>query len=318
MSWFALAIADLAAPEGTAGLPRLPALERLLARGERRPGPADFRRWILTLAGLVPPLRLPLASVMAGRPGHWALATPVHLVAGLDRVHLHPGGLPATTPAELAAIAASFNAALGGDGLALEPAGPSLGLLSLARPVSADTHDPAPLAGREAGAWLPSGPDGGWLRRLMTEAQMLLHGHPVNSAREARGEAPVNGLWLWGTGGEALPALPAGLPPLETADPFLAALWRNSAGTVSAPAAAFGDRPPGPRIVTLDLAALGGTPAEALERAEAQWFAPLERALAPGGIERLDLFVAGRALRAAPRHRLKFWRRARPWQEAVA
>ena len=116
-------------------------------------------------------------------------------------------------------IAASFNAHLGGDGLALEAVAPTLGLLALPRAVEAQTHDPAPLAGREAGAWLPSGADGGWLRRLMTEAQMLLHDHPVNAAREARGEAPVNGLWLWGSGGDAPPALPGSLPALASADP---------------------------------------------------------------------------------------------------
>ena len=29
---------------------------------------------------------------------------------------------------------------------------------------------------------------------------MLLHAHPVNEAREARGELPINSLRLWGAG----------------------------------------------------------------------------------------------------------------------
>ena len=34
---------------------------------------------------------------------------------------------------------------------------------------------------------------------------MLLHAHPVNEAREARGEPAVNSLWLWGAGPRAAP-----------------------------------------------------------------------------------------------------------------
>ena len=35
---------------------------------------------------------------------------------------------------------------------------------------------------------------------LLNEAQMLLHAHPVNEAREARGELAINSLRLWGAG----------------------------------------------------------------------------------------------------------------------
>src|SRR5205814_619298 len=36
--------------------------------------------------------------------------------------------------------------------------------------------------------------------RILNEAQMVLHAHPVNEAREARGEPPINSVWLWGAG----------------------------------------------------------------------------------------------------------------------
>ncbi len=39
-------------------------------------------------------------------------------------------------------------------------------------------------------------------RTLLNEIQMLLYNHPVNQARELRGEMPVNSVWLWG-GGQA-------------------------------------------------------------------------------------------------------------------
>ena len=37
-------------------------------------------------------------------------------------------------------------------------------------------------------------------RTLQNEIQMLLYRHPVNEARESRGDIPVNSLWLWGGG----------------------------------------------------------------------------------------------------------------------
>lgn len=322
MSALSLAITDLAVPAADTAVPRLAAMERLLARGRRADGPADFRRWALQRSGLAAPARLPLASVIAGRPGSWALATPVNLVAGLERVHLHPAGLPRVADGELQAVAATFNAELGADGTVLEPVAPSLALLSLPRPLEADTHDPAPLAGREAGDWLPAGPDGGWLRRLMTEAQMLLHAHPVNARRSAQGEMPINALWLWGVGGDALPAPSRALPTLGSADPFLRSCWTAQGARVeAAPATAAGwlgqaDR--GPSLVTLELSALATSAAEALAAADMRWFAPLERALAAGDIDALELHICGRCVSCSRRDRLRFWRRVMPWSEALA
>ena len=40
---------------------------------------------------------------------------------------------------------------------------------------------------------------------LLNEIQVLLHQHPLNAARRARGLTPVNSLWLWGGG--RLPAV---------------------------------------------------------------------------------------------------------------
>ena len=44
----------------------------------------------------------------------------------------------------------------------------------------------------------PKGQDERRWRQLINEIQMLLHGHPVNQARELRGDMTVNSLWLWG------------------------------------------------------------------------------------------------------------------------
>jgi hypothetical protein len=37
-------------------------------------------------------------------------------------------------------------------------------------------------------------------RHAINEAQMVLHAHPVNQARQAAGQPVVNSLWPWGGG----------------------------------------------------------------------------------------------------------------------
>jgi hypothetical protein len=55
-------------------------------------------------------------------------------------------------------------------------------------------------AGQHIDPLLPSGSDAMQWRKLLNEAQMLLFSHPVNQAREARGETVINSVWLWGSG----------------------------------------------------------------------------------------------------------------------
>src|SRR6266568_5191760 len=65
-----------------------------------------------------------------------------------------------------------------------------------------DMHTTPPSAAREGliEGNLPSGPDAMRFHALMNEAQMLLHEHPVNAEREARGEPALNSVWFWGGG----------------------------------------------------------------------------------------------------------------------
>ena len=37
-------------------------------------------------------------------------------------------------------------------------------------------------------------------RALLNESQIVLHNHPINAVREARGAVAVNSLWFWGAG----------------------------------------------------------------------------------------------------------------------
>jgi hypothetical protein len=67
------------------------------------------------------------------------------------------------------------------------------------------------VIGRNPDVWLPDAPQARPFKRLASEVQMLLHAHPLNEAREARGELPLNSVWLSGCG--VLQAPRAGAAP---------------------------------------------------------------------------------------------------------
>ena len=49
---------------------------------------------------------------------------------------------------------------------------------------------------QEISAYMPSGKDASQWNRWMTEAQMLLHTHPINQKREALNQKIVNWIWI--------------------------------------------------------------------------------------------------------------------------
>jgi hypothetical protein len=122
---------------------------------------------------------------------------------------------------------------------------------------------------------------------------MWLHGHPVNLAREARGQLPVSALWLWGGGvplaaAAAAAAAAAGasprLPRLYGADLLLDGLARLGgqglphlpAGMAALPAATSALEP-APAQVNDVLVLLGGGASPdlaAMQALEADWLAP--------------------------------------------
>jgi hypothetical protein len=303
-----LALTDLAAPDADAeaGLARLPVGERLLARADCHPASADWRRWVLSTAGGAPPPGdLPLGRALIAAAGQrldpgrqWFVATPLHLVAGLTRVHFDARGPLALAPEARAALAARFAADWSDSALELAAIGETL-VLGLPAALVVETRDPATVTGHELSAARPRGADAGRLERLMTELQMWLHGAGI-AATDGR---PLNALWLWGGG--VAPIAPPPVPPaLCGADAPLAALLG------AAP-------PPGaPRLELRSVAALaadGGFPA-----ADAHWFEPLAQLLAAGRHPCIRVHVAAREFVLRPGQRFRLWRRARPWWELLA
>lgn len=56
------------------------------------------------------------------------------------------------------------------------------------------------VIGRNPDLWMPGDPRARLVKRLQAELQMLLYTHALNDAREARGQEPLNSVWLSGCG----------------------------------------------------------------------------------------------------------------------
>jgi hypothetical protein len=197
---------------------QLPMLERLLARlepierdeGEELSLTPPHERVLARAWGWpdAPDGLRPFAALAAQRDGlavapdgqGWALLTPAHWHVGTEQVSL---GDPATLGLDAALSRLLFEALLPlfeDDGWKLLWGAPTRWY---ARHDSLATLPSASLdrvIGRNVDLWLGDDPGARRLRRLQAEAQMLLHRHPLNEAREAEGVLPVNSFWLSGTG----------------------------------------------------------------------------------------------------------------------
>ena len=62
------------------------------------------------------------------------------------------------------------------------------------------TQPPHDIPDRPIAEYLPRGPGGLLLQRLMRQSRDILREHPVNRARQAQGKRPATQIWLWGQG----------------------------------------------------------------------------------------------------------------------
>lgn len=197
-----------------ARLPRLPRLERLLARADSHPAASGYERTLFELFGV--PLgedaELPTAAIryLADTgllpEGPVLQADPVHLKADQDRLLLFDRPVHDLEAAEAAAIVGAVNRHFADDGWHLEAPTPGRWYLHLSTPSRLQTHPLSEVVGRNIDLFQPAGADAGYWQQCLTELQMLFYGLSVNAERESSGKPAVNGLWLHG-GGE-LPAQP--------------------------------------------------------------------------------------------------------------
>jgi hypothetical protein len=204
----------IAAPD----LPPMPGLQSLLARGEVKKSTGRFlEEACLNELGLVFVASNPVASLTlladGGTPEHdtWLRADPVHLHVSRDNVQLLDSHVLKPTQDDADAIVATLNKHLASDGLMIEARDAARWYMRIPEAEAPQTTPLWRANGANVFDHLPEDSDGkiNW-RRLQNELQMLLHDHPVNAAREARGELAINGIWFWGAGAFRDNAVPVG------------------------------------------------------------------------------------------------------------
>ena len=316
---------DADTPEVQA-LPRTPAGEWLVARGES--GPVEIRPWrewlladldcgsdLLRACAAGPCVR----SLHAAAPpeGTWGCARPVHLLTAIDHLQLAPGRL-VMDEAESARLVGDINRHLDGSGFRLHVADASGDWqLECMQPLECACVEPDTASGLNLRDLMPAGRDGARVRSLVNEIQMLLHEHPVNAARLARRQPLINSVWLWGIG-SLEKVFPARLPPLYTDDAWLAGLWRlHGAAARSLDEFATGGEAGKDALVACTLAQ-GGDPGTALAFAEATCFAPARARLLRGASTKISVLLGDQTVTVDGRSRYRFWRRRRPLSEALA
>lgn len=336
-----LVIADLFLPvdfaaEVCAGL-SLPALELLLARG--RLGNLPTASAHIESAGQdAHPARIPLSLESAlcelfgvpGAPvagisaafdglaeGIWLRADPVHLRLQREQVVLLPN--VNVSDAEAAELCASLNAHFAGQEIAFFAPHPQRWYLKLAQLPDVQTVPISQASGRNIYGHLPTGLEARHWHKLFNEIQMLLFAHPLNEAREARGEMPVNSLWLWGQG-EA--ATVQRRYDSASSDEVLVEMLAAAAGSQFATWQESWQAVEGEQLLVWtglraalqrgDLAAWR----EALQAFETNYAQPLWQALRAGEIAKLQIdIVGGESLRQVSLTRgnaWSFWRRSKP------
>jgi len=243
-----------------------------------------------------------------------ALAEPIALAVHTDHVTLAGPAQPPLAHADAAALVDGLNALWSDEGLILKLV--ASGCWYLAGPAA------VALAGglADAARWqdmrldeaLAASADRRGLARLLTEAQMLFHDHPVNQRREAQGQARIDGLWLSGAG--IRPSAPGCTTRLLADEPYARGLMRLDGqlaeGLPEDFAAALSRARDGDaRDTWLCLPGIDASP-DALAALERDWVAPAWRALAGGRLAALSWRDAqGRGGRLDRLGRLRVWAR---------
>lgn len=266
----------------------------------------------------------------------WLCADPVHLRFHQERLILADSGSFGIELAEAQAIVDELNRCFGDVGVFhvasaerwyLQLAGNKELSDELSAQFSEFKVPPlSAIAGRRIDRQLPEGQQIAWLRKLLNEAQMVLHAHPINTARESAGRLPINSLWLWGAG-ILPPNLQSDFDGVWSTQPLALGLAR-AAGVATHPtpldaATFFAHAAPESNHLVIAEDLLGPVQYQdvtayraALLALETRWFTPLRQALLGGQLTQLSLVssTAYGTLNWQSRRidQWKLWRRAQP------
>ena len=251
----------------------------------------------------------PVAAVTRQRdagdaaPSGWLRADPAYIRPDINGARLLAyGEALALTHQEVDDLLRPLRPLFGDTGFPVDAPTPSRWYLRLPREARLPTFNgPDDALGADLFEHLPDGPDGRRWRALLSEAQVVLHNHPVNARRVEAGKPPVNSLWFWG----------ASTLPDHVTTSYTAIFSDDDAFQAFAATAKAHTAPLPPRWVAggenclFDLRR-----SRDLTPLQSQWIEPLLRDLRDGAVDTVVLdFADGARFTLRTNQRWRFWRR---------
>ncbi len=296
------------------------ALEALLSRCRITSEPGNTTAgWICNSLGVERQRDWPVGAMLAQAHGpnddnsFWICAQPVHLAIDRDVLILQPRSQLQLSELESRSLFSSLQPQLAEAELETKYIDTGLWCVGTRRLQELKTVELEAAEGHNIDGLLPSGKDAVWWQRLILEVQMILHEHPVNVAREQRGENPVNSLWLWG-GGTA-PVVRNRFAKMRGSDPLLRAAAKLSRAQLTETAENFANFftvEDEQGLVEFVLPPHHGA-RQSLSRLEADWIMPAWEALASGRLDEFTLVLplpeAVVVCHCDRKGRRKFWKR---------
>ena len=250
---------------------------------------------------------------------------PVHLRADQSCLRLFDSHSFSLTQQEADELVAAFNAFYTDRGWRLQAPRPQRWYLSMISDPEISTRAISQVVGQSVDAFLPQGEAAASWHAVLNEIQMLFHSHPVNMAREQRGEPAVNSVWFWGDG-----PLPSGLQSravrIATDHPLAMGLAQQAGiERLDVPVdaeellASVGE---GATLVVHDV--LDGPTqygdienwVDTLQQLEQHWFMPLLGAVKSAAIESLEILPCnGHSYRTSRKRQRAFWKRQQHFED---
>lgn len=308
----------------------LPALSMLLAFAGSAWGPRNTAEALLAkrfgLSGHLPQARFRRLgeSIPAPVDGHWLCCDPVHLHFSRDTLLLADASGLDITREEADTLMDGLNKTFADIGHFEAPA-PDRWYIHLADAARPSFHPLTDVNGRPVQLFLPEGEDTTRWARLSNEMEVWLFSHPVNTAREERGQRTINGIWLWGNG-TATTTSQSAWSAIQAKQAFARGLARHFG--LAPQAADRYLRPDGNGLALVDdlqrplLHQDRDGWRHALQALESNWFAPLLADLKARRLEALRISVPSDRnslqLDIASSGLWKFWRKPRPLANTLA
>jgi hypothetical protein len=195
----------------------LPALGKLLSRAQMETWEhPHFHSSLFHLFGFSPnpSETLPVAALSGLIDGKtdgniYLRADPVYLQADRDRLVLFDAHSAENIhPQETAQIMHELNEFYATEGLIFSAPHPKRWYVQVPELPEVTLYSVNDATGHDIRNYMPTGAQQARWRNRINEIQMLLHQSPVNAARVARHQLPINSLWFWGAG-----TLPSAIAP---------------------------------------------------------------------------------------------------------